>query len=107
MSHKVNCPYKTNESLVKLPCEFMPHPHDANVMFCQSCGGNEYDIRDIVEKPAVAEKKDSQGSSFWPLMGVILILLIGLIRVSTQPRAVESNQVPINPPQESRLSNQF
>lgn len=106
MTHKVNCPYKTNESLVKLPCEFMPHPHDENVMFCQTCGGNEYDIRELVEKPVLAERKESQGS-FWPLMGVILILLIGLIRVSTQPRANEPAQVPINPPPESRLSNQF
>jgi len=41
-------------------------------MFCQTCGVNEYDIRDIVEK-TVTPKQKSTEDSFWLLMGVILV----------------------------------
>ena len=46
MSNHVNCPY-AGSKLVQLPCQFISHPHDKNLMFCSSCGSNEYDLRTI------------------------------------------------------------
>jgi len=104
MTHKVNCPYKNHESLQKLPCDFILHPYNKNLMFCQTCGGNEYDIRDIGEK-TVTPKEKSTEDSFWPLMGVILVLLIGLIRVASQPKTIDTNLNPSVAIEQSRLSS--
>jgi len=72
MTHPVNFSYKNYEILQKLTCDFLLHPYNKNLMFCQTCGVNEYDIRDIVEK-TVTPKQKSTEDSFWLLMGVILV----------------------------------
>lgn len=100
MECKVNCPYSNQEGLQELPCEFVAHPHDRDIMFCKSCGGNEYNVRDIANPKANYKKSDQP---FWAILGVLMLLLIGMLRIASEPTAYDS-EVPSSPPlEESRL----
>ena len=94
MSNHVKCPY-LGSGLVQLPCRFIAHPHKKDMMFCSSCGGNQYDIHDI-------------GNDFpkgIKLLTILSVLLLGLIALNHPSNNTQEQMIPIETENKESLIN--
>ncbi len=63
----MECPYKNNHSLQKMPCHWISHPDDKYIRICDNCQ-NHYDLRDF--------RKFSEPGLTFIACAIILLIIV-------------------------------
>ncbi len=79
------CPYKNNNKLQRLPCDYCEHPTKEYIFHCRNCP-NWYDVREIGGNSA---------DGFWLTVGGLILLFVLVSNGFFQPN--NSNYTPDTP----------
>jgi hypothetical protein len=96
----MNCPFKNNHRLKKIPCSWYTPPGHPNVRLCETCG-QHYRVDKVVQE----EYREESFLTFFLIIFIAVILSTVTMFLNSENPEPDNTQAEQVQPYNSRLSN--